>query len=713
MGLISRGILSRYVLNLDTDFHDRMTFLYPSLLFGLLATAIPVLVHLFNFRRTKRVYFTNVAFLKQVNTTTSSFRRLKHLLIMAARMLFVAALVLAFAQPYLPAANRNGLGGVGIISFYVDNSLSMQNEVDNKRYLDLAATKLDELLGVFRNATNLQLVTNDFGSREHELNTSGQLKERLATVELSHTARSLDNVYRRQQSLLNKHNPKGGNQLFWFSDFQKSTVGDLSRLRTDTSSKLYLVPLQTKNTQNVYVDSVWLNTPFIREMQSNSLSVRLRNAGDAPTEGLNVKLFIDDTQVASQNLSLSARNAGVTTFSFTVKEKGFKKGRITFDDSPITFDNDYYFVLNAAPTIEVLHLFGQVAANRYVPNVFANDSIFSLKSYAATNFDIGQLQSANFVVLEGVPQVEGTVKTELEAFVRRGGSLLVIPPAKPNGPSYDAFLANLGIRGVVINGKDISPQDLQPLGEPDQRSPFFIDIFENSTIKEMVAMPNASAVWNWQAVGDKLLTFRSTQPFLTASTAQQGKVYMMAAPLDAQFGEFARNALFVPIMYKMAALSMKQEPAAYSFKANTFTLEVQNVTKNAVFKLKKDKIEVIPVQRLNGTQLTIELPKANQLNDNQAIESGYYELQLNGKTQKMLAFNHDNQESQMDFYSPEELRTIFAGQKNVEVFDRLTDEGFVQTFGEKNIGVSLWKYFLLAALFFLLVEIALVRLMKG
>lgn len=690
-----------------------MTFLYPTLLFGLLATAIPVLVHLFNFRRTKRVFFTNVAFLKQVNTTTSSFRRLKQLLIMAARMLFIACLVLAFAQPYLPAANSKGLNGNGVMSFYLDNSLSMQNELDNKRYLDFAATKLDELLTVFRNATNLQLVTNDFSSREHELNTSGQLKERLASVELSHTGRSLENVYRRQQSLLSKHNPSGGNQLFWFSDFQKSTSGDLKRFKIDSTSKLFLVPVQAKNTQNVYVDSVWLNTPFIREMQGNSLSVRLRNAGDAPVDGLSVKLFIDETQSASQTVSLSARNSGVATFSFTVKEKGFKKGRISFDDSPITFDNDFYFVLNAAPTIQALHLYGQASVGRFVPNVFANDSIFAFRSYSAANFDVGQLQSANLIVLEGVSQVEGTTKTELEKFVRRGGSLMVIPPAKPNSLSYDAFLGALGVRNIIINGKDIGPQDLQPLAEPTKQSPFFIDIFENSTVKEMLAMPNASAVWNWQTVGDKLLTFRGSQPFLSASTAQQGKVYIMAAPLDAQFGEFARNALFVPVMYKIAALSVRQEPTAYSFRENTFTLTVQNAPKNAVFKLKKDKTEIIPVQRLNGNQLTLELPKANQLNDNQEVESGYYELRLNGKTQRLLAFNHDNKESQMIFYSPDELRSLFAGQKNVEVFDKLDDDGFIKEFSEKNVGFSLWKYCLLAALFFLLVEIALIRFMRG
>ncbi|MFN8353415.1 MAG: BatA domain-containing protein [Spirosomataceae bacterium] len=690
-----------------------MSFLYPTFLFGLFATAIPVIIHLFNFRRTKRVFFTNVAFLKQVNTTTSSFRRLKHLLIMATRMLFLACLALAFAQPFLPARNSKGFDSSGITSFYLDNSLSMQNEVDNKRYLDFAVTKLEELLTIFNNGTNLQLVTNDFDSREHELNTSGQLKERLSGVELSHLGRSLDNVLRRQLSLAAKHNPNGGNQLFWFSDFQKSTVGDLTKLKIDSTNRLYLVPVQAKNTQNVFVDSVWLSTPFIREMQSNRLSVRLRNGSDQPIDKLAVQLYIDDNQVASQTVSLSARNMGVTTFSFTVREKGFRRGRISFDDSPITFDNDFYFVLNAAPVIQVLHLYGQASA-QYVPNVFANDSLFAFRSYSASNADVGQFKTANLIVLEGVEQVEGSVKTELETFVRNGGSLVVVPPSRPTLVAYESFLADLGVRGLVLNGRAITPQDLQPLAEPAKQSPFFFDIFENTTIKENLAMPNASAVWAWQTVGDKLLTFRNNQSFLSASTVQQGKLYLLASPLDASFGEFARNALFVPVMYKIAAMSVRQEPTAYSFRNNTFTLELPAApNQNAVFKLKKEKLEIIPIQHLNGNLLTVELPKSNQLSDNQEIESGYYELVLNNKTEKLLAFNHDNKESLMDFYSPEELKSLFAGQKNVQVFDKLDDDGFVKEFREQNIGKALWKYFVIAALVFLLIEIALIRFMKG
>jgi hypothetical protein len=103
-----------------------MNFLYPSFLFGLAAISIPIAIHLFNFRRTRKVYFTNVAFLKNVDTTTSSFRRLKHILILFARIAFIAFLVLAFAQPFIPASQnqeQSALQNKGLTSIYVDNSL--------------------------------------------------------------------------------------------------------------------------------------------------------------------------------------------------------------------------------------------------------------------------------------------------------------------------------------------------------------------------------------------------------------------------------------------------------------------------------------------------------------------------------------------------------------------------------------------------------------
>ncbi|MES2520021.1 MAG: BatA domain-containing protein [Bacteroidota bacterium] len=687
-----------------------MQFLFPTFLWGLLALSIPVIIHLFNFRRTKKVMFTNVAFLRAVNTTTSSFRRLKHLLIMAARMAFIAALVLAFAQPFLPSKSGKGVKTGGVASIYVDNSLSMQNELDKKTYLDKAIAKVEELLTAFPQGSQLQLVTNDFSSDEHSVGNAQQIKDRTTTIKFTHTPRTFENILKRQANLASKHNSQGGNQYLWFSDFQKSTSGDLSKLKLDSTSRLFVVPVQAKALQNVFVDSVWMSTPFVREMSANQLTVRLFNTGERAVENLQVKLFIDETQVSSTIASIQSKSSTIASFSFTVKNKGFKKARISFDDTPITFDNDYYFVLNAAPTIKVLHLFGQASTGKYIPTVFDNDSVFAFRSFSASNVDVGQFKTANLVVLEGVQNIDGSIKTALQDFVRAGGSLFVIPSQTPDLQSYNGFMSSFNIRG--IQARTITQADFTPLAEPVKTSSFFVDIFDDSTQKELLQMPNQGGVLTWQALGDKLLNFRNSQPFLTTSNAGKGKVYLVASPLDAQFGDFARNALFVPIMYKIAALSVRQEPTAYSFEQNTFTVEVDDIPKTATFKLRKGKLEIIPVQNLNGKQLTIELPKANQLADNQSIESGYYELVLDGKVERLVAFNHDNKESMMDFYSVDELKNIFNGNKNVQIFDKIDDADFVKTFKDQNFGVALWKYFLIAALIFLAIEILLVRLMK-
>ena len=241
-----------------------MNFVYPSFLFGLLAVSVPIAIHLFNFRRTRRVFFTNVALLRTVQTETKSFRRLKHWLILACRCLFLAFLVLAFAQPFIPSKNKLGLSRQGVTSLYVDNSFSMQNERNTKRYLDIAISRLDELLTLFRNATSLQLLTNYFSTAEQQAGTAESVRDRVTSIRFAHTPRTLETVYRRQRNLLSSLNPGGRNQLFWFSDFQKSTAGDLSRLTVDTTDRLFIVPLDAQSTKNVYVDSVWLSTPFIR-----------------------------------------------------------------------------------------------------------------------------------------------------------------------------------------------------------------------------------------------------------------------------------------------------------------------------------------------------------------------------------------------------------------------------------------------------------------
>src|SRR5258706_15952530 len=102
-----------------------MNFIYPGFLFALSALVIPVVIHLFNFRKFKKIYFTNVRFLREIKQDTQSRSKIKHLLILLSRILAVSFLVLAFAQPYIPATKGVVMSGIRAVSVYIDNSFSM------------------------------------------------------------------------------------------------------------------------------------------------------------------------------------------------------------------------------------------------------------------------------------------------------------------------------------------------------------------------------------------------------------------------------------------------------------------------------------------------------------------------------------------------------------------------------------------------------------
>ncbi|MDO1444923.1 BatA domain-containing protein [Rhodocytophaga aerolata] len=702
-----------------------MNFLYPSFLFGLAAISIPIAIHLFNFRRTRKVYFTNVAFLKNVNTSTSSFRRLKHILILISRIAFITFLVLAFAQPFIPAGQnpeQSALQNKGLTSIYLDNSLSMQNESGKSRNLDVAVDQIEQVLNILPNRPSYQLLTNDFESRDQFVASSDKLKDRLTEINLSNTSRSLDAVYRRQRSLLEKYSSTPQNQLFWFSDFQKSTSGELEKIPLDTLNQYFIVPLQAEERANVFVDSLWLTTPFVKEMESNVLNVRFVNSSAERVDNLPVKLFIDEKQVASSTISLEADTDGIMEFTFTVQDKGFKKGRVSFEDYPVTFDNDYYFVINAAPVINIVHLY-QEPRTQYVSSVFGNETVFNVKSFNINNADLAQVKTSDLVVIENLASIDATVRGQLTDFVQAGGSLLIFPGNQPDVNSYGQLLSSLGVRGlarpsVVSSSVNVSPvsysaaddSPVNTLAPPDMRNPFFESIFENTTQKGMINMPFANPVLEWRNTGTALLQFRNNQPFLSEFGSQQGKTYLVAAPLDTKYSNFPKHALFVPVLYKIAALSKSQERLSYTFQEPTIAVDVNASGSEQVYKLKKENFEVIPSQRKSGNQLVFELPQPGQTTSSEAPESGYYELTLDNKSERILAFNYDKKESDMKTYSPQELQKIFGNKKNVQVYNSVKDGDFAEDFKAKNVGQNLWKYCLLAALFFLLTEIALIRL---
>ena len=630
---------------------------------------------------------------------------------MLTRMLFLAALIIAFAQPVKVATENVGVP-IGINGIYLDNSQSMQNTSQNKSLLDLAVIKIDELLSLLNKSSNIQFSTNDFDSQDQFVTTAAKIKDRLTTVSYSEISRKLDQVYKRQQSIAEKHNASARNHFFWFSDFQKSTVGDLEDLDIDTNDILHLIPVMGKEAQNVYIDSVWLNVPFVREMQNNVLNVRVFNSGNQSVQKLVLKLFVDDIQTSTTSVDVPANSSGVANFNFTISSRGIHRGKISFDDQPIVFDNEFFFTIDASPSIRVVHLQGQKSQQNYISKIFSNDSLFVYKSYPLENFDTGEIQNADLLVLEGIADLEGERETVVNNFLNDGGNVVVVPSSNAVQVSLQKFLGAFGISGLLVDNFIPKREAMIELSEPEKRSPFFEDVFEKGVQNTLMSLPFVYPKMQWGGAGEKILSLKNGKPYLTRTRVRDGNLYVFASPFLQEYGTFPENALFVPTFFKMAYLSTKPERLAYNFNEGFISFYLPNAPKNAVYKLKNKEFEIIPAQSLRGKMLTLILPKSAELENNQQLSSGIFDLEINGKVEKSIALNHSKEESVMSFYTPEELKEKLGSHKNIRIYDNLNDSDFIQAFRDSSFDKPYWKYFIWAALFFLLAEILISRFLK-
>ena len=145
-----------------------MQFLYPSFLWTLLALAIPIIIHLFYFRRFKRVYFTNVKFLKEVKEETSARRKVRNLLVLLSRMFAIAMLVFAFAQPFIPQ-NTEVQKGDKSVSVFIDNSFSMNALSEDVPLIEKAKQRAREVVNAYSVEDRFQILTNEFEGRHQRL----------------------------------------------------------------------------------------------------------------------------------------------------------------------------------------------------------------------------------------------------------------------------------------------------------------------------------------------------------------------------------------------------------------------------------------------------------------------------------------------------------------------------------------------------------------
>ena len=329
-----------------------MNFTYPAFLFALSAIAIPIIIHLFNFRRFKTVYFSNVRFLKEVKEETQAKSKLKNLLVLLARILALIFLVLAFAQPFIPSENKKVSVGDKTISIFIDNSFSMDAVNKNGTLLGDAKKRALEIVAAYKPTDRIQLLTNDFEGKHQRLVNKEEFAELLDEVKISPATRSLSEIMSRQMDVLQQSTNKIKSSYI-ISDFQKSIV-NLDNIKNDTSVNFNLIPLTAAEKNNVYIDTCWFETPVRQFNQVEKLHVRIKNVSDKAVENNSIKLFVNNVQKTPASFTVDKDAETEVILSFASKESGIQQCRVEINDYPVTFDDKFYFSFEVAKNIELL-----------------------------------------------------------------------------------------------------------------------------------------------------------------------------------------------------------------------------------------------------------------------------------------------------------------------------------------------------------------------
>ena len=688
-----------------------MAFTNPVFLFGLFALAIPILIHLYNFRRYRKIYFTNVRFLSAIRQETRKRSELKQLLILLSRLLAVASLVLAFAQPYIPSPlQQKKLSGQQAISMYIDNSFSMEAANSDGSLLETAKSRAIEIAGACSPSDQFLLITNDAGSRYNLPVSREEFIDLVKGIERSPVSVPMSTIVLRQKEALDRTRAMG-RTIYLISDFQRATA-DLTLLPPDTVTSYLLLPLEPGTRSNLSLDSAWFDSPVQQPGQPSVLKIRVRNNGEKAVEKIPVRLTLGGQPKAVTSVALEQGAGTEISLSFTNESESPQSGTLEIMDYPIVFDDKLYLSYELVSSLPILAINGG-EESPYLNALYGGDSTFIFTNAPVRQLDYSSLSRYRVIVLNSLEEISTGLSQELTRYAKSGGELVIFPGGTLNPDHYRLFFSGLGI--PLPGEQDTSAKRVDFLST---ESTLFTDVFEKNAAGKVVLPENVdlpTAFFHYRLsgaasqTGEVLMRLENGDPFLSAFFPEKGRVYLFTVPLDPGMTNFPRHPLFVPVMVRMALLSKtRQQLYWYTGQSEPVEIAGDSLSSRTIYKLKKagSNFEVIPEVKNTGPTVLL-FPRE------QVREAGIYTVERNGLPVSRCAFNFNRAESDPSLLAKQEITSILSKDR-IRYFALLRDNTtpVSKQVMELRQGQPLWKLFILIALIFIATEIAIIRLIR-
>ncbi len=633
-----------------------MQFKHPEILWALFLLVIPILIHLFQLRRFTKTPFTNVAMLQKVVSESRKSNSLKKWLLLFTRLFLLAAIIIAFAQPFTSAVTALQEKETVV---YLDDSFSMQAKNNGISLLEKA---VQDLLKNIDGETVFNLFTNEKTFTNVRM---ADIQNSLLSLPYSYKQLNLNENSLKANSLFSQNRSSIKN-LIVVSDFQERLATGNAVL--DSTLSVHFVPMRPREIQNISIDSVFLDHGL-----NEQATLQVFLSGGKEEDVIPISLYNNDELIAKTGAKF--KSSGDAEVEFTIPANEVLNGRLSIMDNGLGYDNTFYFNINLNEKIKVLAISG--SDSDYLDRLFRGDE-FDFQKYTLNQLDYSNLGNQSVVILDNLNTIPSSLQNILRTFKNDGGTLIIVPSINSDISSYNTFLSN--ISATQLTDKISSNTQLTSIAFDH---PLYRNVFEKEVTN--FQYPSVKEYFGIRTTLPNALSLEGGDSFLSGDNG----LYIFTVPLELENSNFINSPLIVPTFYNMAQSSL-QLPKPYQTLGNVATVDISvQIDNDDILEVSKEGYTFIPLQQTfpNRVRLTF---------DQNPTEDGIYSILQNGQPLQNISFNYPRTESQLKYLSMGALENVNTMESIPELFEYLK--------AENNI-TAYWKWFVILALFLALIEV--------
>lgn len=673
-----------------------MSLLYPLFLSALAVLAVPIIIHLFNFKRFKKIYFPDIRFLKEIQEQTQKQSKLKHILVLCCRLLAFTFLVLAFAQPYFNKDKQLYSNTKKAISIYIDNSFSMSLEQNGISMLELAKSIAKNIISQCNTNDKINVITNEYASGESSLMDKNDALQFLSTIQISPVNKKPTQILEKQKNILSLASSYF-QEIFFISDFQKNNFRN--GIQSTDSIKKTFISVKPTARNNISIDTVLIESLAMQTNEEATLAVVLNNNSEIEAN-TQLTLQVNNQLKSVSNIVLKAGEHKTEKIKFTPTQSGYNKIATFISDYPMSADDTFYIAANINAQYAVL-IVNQNNANAFLSSVFKPGNQFKADHLLIQNLKTDILKNYSLVILNSISSLDKKMQNALNDYLFNGGNVLCFAPGNQSLTDMNEFLLNTA--GCSYSTKDTNSMQVSDFNKSHV---IFSNMFEKipSNIELPVVYKRNPIQNNAMSASQKLFTFSNGEAFLSSYKSGNGNLYVCASGADITQTNFPKSYWFLPVIYNMALNNKSSNVSSNMFNQNMeMLIDNANQSDKNVYHLISPTTDAIPEQRIIGNKIWLQMQQCVKI-------AGFYDIKNNDNNLNgVAAINYDRSESILEYMHEEEMKNA---SKMKNAFFNTGTSAQLQIIQSSSMPLPLWKLSIIFAIAFLLIETLLIRFWK-